>query len=114
MMPRARRSMMPSANDTSPPISSDVRFMAAVHCILTAAVLLVTVLDPVVRASVPWVAHLVLGLYVAYSTLLYTARKQELNHKRRLALLKDGSRLSHPRFGIDRTLVMIAERLRAF
>jgi signal transduction histidine kinase len=41
-------------------------------------------------------------------------RKQEFRHKRRLGLLKDVSRLSNPRFGIDHTLGMIAERLRVF
>jgi len=40
--------------------------------------------------------------------------KQELRHKRRLALLKDVSGMSNPRFGIDHTLGMIVERLRAF
>jgi signal transduction histidine kinase len=38
----------------------------------------------------------------------------ELRLKRRLALLKDVSRLSNPRFGIDRTIGMLVERLRAF
>ena len=41
-------------------------------------------------------------------------RKQERRHKRCLALLKDVSRRSNPRLGIDHTLGMIAERLRAF
>ena len=207
---------MPSANDKLPPVSFDARFVAAVRCILAAAVLLVLALDPMARPSFPGMAHLVLVLYLAYSILLYTAarwwhptlsatiepwldvgwavaltvlssdpsdifagflffailvtafqwglapgfrlarvvaililslgmalgysdadagiryglmgaaamgmwgylaacfRKQRLRHKRRLALLKDVSRLSNPRLGIDHTLGMIAERLRAF
>lgn len=38
----------------------------------------------------------------------------EITLKRRLALLKDVSRLSNPRFGVDRTIGMVVERLRAF
>ena len=215
-MPRARRSMMPSANDKSPLSSFGACFRAAIRCVLALAVLLAMVFDPVARAGIPWISHPVLGLYVAYSVLLYTATrwghpilpatvepwldvgwavgltvlssdpggifagflvfamfiaacqwgltpglrialvvalltlslgiarwygdsdagirhvlmssaaigvlgymtacfgKQELRHQRRLTLLKDVSRLSNPRFGIDRTLGMLAERLRAF
>jgi signal transduction histidine kinase len=39
---------------------------------------------------------------------------QELRLKRRLALLKDVTRLSNPRFGVDRTLRMLLERVRLF
>jgi signal transduction histidine kinase len=39
---------------------------------------------------------------------------QELRLKRRLALLKDVTRLSNPRFGVDRTLGMLLERMRLF
>ncbi len=46
--------------------------------------------------------------------LAVSFRTQEIRHKRRLALLKDLSRLSNPRFGVDHTLGMVAERLRAF
>src|SRR5215212_6980519 len=38
----------------------------------------------------------------------------ETTHKRRLALLKDVSRLSNPRFGVDHTLDSIMRKLRAF
>jgi signal transduction histidine kinase len=38
----------------------------------------------------------------------------ELSLKRRLALLKEINRLSNPRFGVDRTIGSILERLRAF
>ena len=40
--------------------------------------------------------------------------KQQRRHTRRLALLKDISQLSNPRFGVDHILGMVAERLRAF
>jgi signal transduction histidine kinase len=40
--------------------------------------------------------------------------KHALRHKRRLALLKEISRLSNPRFSSDHTLRMVAEQLRAF
>lgn len=107
---------MPSANDKLPPVSVDARFVAAIRCILAAVVLLVLVLDPEARLSFPGMAHLVLVLYVIYSILLPTATriKQERRHKRCLALLKDISRRSNPRLGIDHALGMIAERLRAF
>jgi signal transduction histidine kinase len=39
---------------------------------------------------------------------------QEIKHKRRLVLLKDVNRLSNPRFGVNRTLSAILNRLRAF
>jgi signal transduction histidine kinase len=39
---------------------------------------------------------------------------QEITLKRRLAMLKEVSLLSNPRFGVDRTLGMIIEKLRAF
>jgi hypothetical protein len=39
---------------------------------------------------------------------------QEIKLKRRLVLLKDVSRLSNPRFGVNRTLSDIMNRLRAF
>jgi len=39
---------------------------------------------------------------------------QELKLKHRLALLKDVTRLSNPRFGVERTLGMLLERLREF
>jgi hypothetical protein len=51
---------------------------------------------------------LVLGYMVAYWG------GSEIGFKRRLALLKDVNTLSNPRFGIDRTLGSIMERLRAF
>jgi signal transduction histidine kinase len=38
----------------------------------------------------------------------------EVIHRRRLALLKDVSALSNPRFGVERTIDLLAERLRAF
>lgn len=38
----------------------------------------------------------------------------EITHKRRLALLKDVSRLSNPRFGVDQTIGSIIARLRDF
>jgi len=38
----------------------------------------------------------------------------ETTHKRRLALLKDVSRLSNPRFGVDQTIVSIMRKLRVF
>src|ERR1044072_4490548 len=38
----------------------------------------------------------------------------ETTHKRRLALLKDVSRLSNPRFGVDQTIGSIMKRLRDF
>jgi signal transduction histidine kinase len=38
----------------------------------------------------------------------------ETTHKRRLALLKDVSRLSNPRFGVDQTIGSIMKRLREF
>jgi signal transduction histidine kinase len=38
----------------------------------------------------------------------------EITHKRRLALLKDVSRLSNPRFGVDQTIGSIITRLRDF
>jgi signal transduction histidine kinase len=38
----------------------------------------------------------------------------ETTHKRRLALLKDVSRASNPRFGVDQTLDSILRKLRAF
>lgn len=38
----------------------------------------------------------------------------EVTHKRRLALLKDVSRLSNPRFGVDQTIGSIIKRLRDF
>jgi signal transduction histidine kinase len=38
----------------------------------------------------------------------------EITLKRRLALLKDVSRLANPRFGVDRTIGLVVERLRAF
>jgi signal transduction histidine kinase len=50
----------------------------------------------------------VLGYMVAYWG------EAEIAGKRRLALLKDVSALSNPRFGIDRTLMSIMEQLRAF
>ena len=39
---------------------------------------------------------------------------QELRLTRRLALLKDVTRFSNPRFGVDRTLGMLLERIRVF
>src|SRR5215213_5122649 len=38
----------------------------------------------------------------------------EITHKRRLALLKDVSRLSNPRFGVDQTIGSIIAKLRDF
>lgn len=38
----------------------------------------------------------------------------EVTHKRRLALLKDVSRLSNPRFGVDQTIGSIMKKLRDF
>lgn len=38
----------------------------------------------------------------------------EITHKRRLALLKDVSQLSNPRFGVDQTIGSIIKKLRAF
>jgi signal transduction histidine kinase len=38
----------------------------------------------------------------------------EIRHKRRLALLKDVSRSSNPRFGVDQTIVTIMRKLREF
>lgn len=38
----------------------------------------------------------------------------EINHKRKLALLKDVSRLSNPRFGVDQTIGSIITKLRDF
>jgi signal transduction histidine kinase len=38
----------------------------------------------------------------------------EITHKRKLALLKDVSRLSNPRFGVDQTIGSIITRLREF
>ena len=207
---------MPSSNHKLPPESFDTLFVAAIRCVLAAAVLLVLTIDPESRLSFPGMAHLVLVLYLTYSILLYTAahwwhstlsatiepwfdvgwavaltvlsndpsdifagflffailvtafqwgialgfrlarvvaililslgmglgysdadagiryalmgaaamgmwgylaaafRTQELRHKRRLALLKDISRLSNPRFSVDHILGMVAERLRTF
>ena len=51
---------------------------------------------------------LVLGYMMAYWG------GSEITLKRRLALLKDVSTLSNPRFGVDRTIGSIMERLRAF
>ncbi|MBA2503712.1 MAG: hypothetical protein H0V27_12620 [Pyrinomonadaceae bacterium] len=50
----------------------------------------------------------VLGFMIAYWG------GSEITLKRRLALLKEVSTLSNPRFGIDRTLGNVMERLRAF
>ena len=207
---------MPSSNHKLPPESFDTLFVAAIRCVLAAAVLLVLTIGPESRLSFPGIAHLVLVLYLAYSVLLYTVahwwhwtlsatiepwldvgwavaltvlsndpsdifagflffailvtafqwgialgfrlarvvaililslgmglgysdadagiryalmgaaamgmwgylatafRTQELRHKRRLALLKDISRLSNPRFSVDHILGMVAERLRTF
>jgi len=38
----------------------------------------------------------------------------EVGHRRRLALLKDVTSLSNPRFGVERTIDSLTERLRAF
>jgi signal transduction histidine kinase len=51
---------------------------------------------------------IVLGYMVAYWG------GQEIILKRRLALLKEVSMLSNPRFGVDRTIAVVIERLRAF
>jgi signal transduction histidine kinase len=216
MLPRARRLDMPSSYDKLPPITFDARFMAASRCVLSIAVLLLLAFDPLARSRFPEVIDLVLGLYVTYSLLLYTATRwshsivpetiepwvdvgwavgltalsgdpsgvfaefaffailiaafqwgfapgvritlvaailllsvrvafghgdsdfsfqhvlmgpaslvvlgyltasfggQELRLKRRLALLKDVTRLSNPRFGVDRTLGVLLERIRVF
>ena len=207
---------MPSSSDKSPPISFDARFVAVIRCVLSIAVLLILALDPPARMRFSEVTHLILGLYVAYSILLYTAARwwqpllpatvepwldvgwaiglsalsgdpsgvcaevsffailiaafhwglapgfrmalvsailllsvgialghgdadvgfrhvlvgpaslvvlgymtasfggQGFRLKRRLALLRDVTRLSNPRFGVDRTMGMIVERVRAF
>jgi signal transduction histidine kinase len=190
--------------------------MAATRCVLSIAVLLILALDPLARSRFSEITYLILGLYVVYSILLYTATRwwhpivpgtvepwvdvgwavgltalsgdpsgvfaefsffamlitafqwglapgfrialvaailllsvgitlgqgdsafsfqdvlmapaslvvlgymtasfggQGLRLKRRLALLKDVTRLSNPRFGMDRTLGMIVEQMRAF
>ncbi len=54
------------------------------------------------------ISLLVLGYMVAYWG------ESELTLKRRLVLLKDINTLSNPRFGVDRTLGTLMERLRAF
>src|SRR5215813_6925546 len=71
MMPRARKLLMPSANDRSPLVSLDARFTAAIRCILAVAVLLVIALDPMARVSFPGVAHFIVAFYITYSLLLY-------------------------------------------
>jgi len=61
-------------------------------------------------------SHVLLGpvklLVIGYMTASFGG--QELKLKRRLALLKDVTRLSNPRFGVDRTLGMLLERMREF
>jgi signal transduction histidine kinase len=207
---------MPSSSDKSPPASFDARFIAAIRCVLSTAVLAILALDPLARTRFSGVTYLILGFYVAYSMFLYSAARwrqpllpapvepwldvgwavgltalsgdpsgvfaefsffailiaalqwglapgfrialvaailllsvgialghgdadvgfrhvlagpaslvvlgymtasfggQELRIKRRLALLRDVTRFSNPRFGVDRTMGMIVERLRAF
>ncbi len=60
------------------------------------------------RALVRPIYLLVLGYMMAYWG------GHELNLKRRLALLKEVTTLSNPRFGVDRTIGTLLERLRAF
>ena len=208
---------MPSPTDKPPPlVPFDARFIAAIRCVLSTAVLVILALDPLARTRFSGVTYLILGLYVAYSISLYTAARwwqpflpapvepwldvswavgltalsgdpsgvfgefsffailiaafqwglapgfrialvaailllsvgialghgasdvgfrhvlvgpaslvvlgymtasfggQELRLKRRLALLRDVTRFSNPRFGVDRTMGMIVERMRAF
>jgi len=61
-------------------------------------------------------SHVLMGpvtlLVIGYMTASFGG--QELKLKRRLALLKDVTRLSNPRFGVDRTLGMLLERVREF
>jgi signal transduction histidine kinase len=207
---------MPSLPNRSSAASFDARFIATIRCILAVSALLILALDSLARPRFNGVIYLILGLYVAYSAVLYGVTRWrhsilprtiepwvdvgwsvglmvlstdlsgifaafsflailiaafqwgfapgfrialvaailvlsvgiahglgrsdvgfhhvlmgpaslavlgymiasfgglELEHKRRLALLKDVSRLSNPRFGVDRTIAIIVERLRAF
>jgi signal transduction histidine kinase len=62
------------------------------------------------------IRHVLMGptmlLVIGYMTASFGGH--ELKLKRRLALLKDVTRLSNPRFGVDRTLGMLLERMREF
>jgi signal transduction histidine kinase len=207
---------MPSSKDKPSPESFDIRFIAAIRCLIALCVLITLTLDPLERTRFYAITAIALGLYVIYSALLYTAARQrhrllpasiepwvdaawgvgllglsgdpngifiafpflailiaafqgglalglrialvsavllfsagmalaagyqefglrhaaagpaalvvlgylaasfgevEITLKRRLALLKDVSRFANPRFGVDRTIGMVVERLRTF
>jgi signal transduction histidine kinase len=207
---------MPSSNDKSPPESFDVDLAATIRCALAIAGAIIFTLDLLTRTWLSEVSYIVLGLYVTYSVLLYTAARwwrpllpgvvepwldvgwavgivafsgerswllfgfaffalliaafqwglrlrlrtalgsallfacvaailslarpevefrhvlvgltalvilgsmtaafagRELTVKGRLAFMKDVTRLSNPRFGVDRSIGMFMERLRAF
>jgi signal transduction histidine kinase len=92
-------------------------FVAALRLTLVAAKLLVVIgflkaqLDPEIQLPeilLPAIYLLVFGYVVARWV------DREIVSKRRLVLLKEITRLSNPRFGIDRMIGTMMERLRAF
>jgi hypothetical protein len=66
---------MPSSNDNSPPESFDVGFAARIRCALAIAGAIIFTLDLLTRTWLSEVSYIVLGLYVTYSVLLYTAAR---------------------------------------
>ncbi len=92
-------------------------YVAALRLTLVSAMLLVasaflkTRADPDMQVSeilLPLIYLLVFGYLAAYWG------DREVTAKRRLVLLKEITRLSNPRFGIDRMIGTMMERLRAF
>jgi signal transduction histidine kinase len=92
-------------------------FVAALRLTLVAANLLVTIgfLKAQQGADLHHYEILLPSIYlIVLGYLLACWGAREMASKRRLVLLKEITRLSNPRFGIDRTIGTMIERLRAF
>ncbi len=98
-----------------------VGFVAALHLTLVAAILLVAIgsfkeLGDYRRITDLGLPEMLLPpIYLlVFGYLVSRWGDREITSKRRLVLLKEITRLSNPRFGIDRMLGTMMERLRAF
>ncbi len=92
-------------------------FVAALRLTLVAASFLVTIGFLKVQLGAELQHHEILlpSIYlIVFGYLLACWGAREIAAKRRLVLLKEITRLSNPRFGIDRTISIMMERLRAF
>jgi signal transduction histidine kinase len=92
-------------------------FVAALRLTLVAASFLVTIGFFKVQLGAELQHHEILlpSIYlIVFGYLLACWGAREIAAKRRLVLLKEITRLSNPRFGIDRTIGTMMERLRTF